>query len=880
VFFVALWSVLFIVTLEQNSGDESINDPLPAQAPSAAAEVVAIPLVSQPQQPSTVSHSSANPAESESVAGGGLFSVCHPVSEPSSSSQDQSVPAFAYAPASPAYMPMSPAYSPSSPVYAPSLPTASAVNLASTDDATSSDSRGGHVAPQQREPEPLRSSRPMPWHYVSGGSSTAANRTDFVILFGSTLPGTADPVNRVTKLRWSVQAVDVFMDTSSLSRAAVVSELLSVDHEEARRCKPDGLSGIICSYGCEAPSFAISHCLERHQILQWYASVAAIVGTRQVVPRIVCPAKRECQLVTFNGAMSTCSICSHIIYVGSSVARSVVSDFCVCEACCCDPKNRDRLRGVDTSDSASSAVRHSSSSNAVSDLLELVVCPRSFIPAADNFADDKWHKAMDMWMRSLCDVLPSNQTGVSRPRHLVSLEERVSNFRRRVPEPQFYFRVSDLDQANVSEAMKQIFDSRTKINVKLHDAQQGSIENSKLTVLFRHKEQAGQAAGMPANIHSDGITPVLYSTLALEFSNPRKIAAGMWLPSCFNKIDGEVEHCGLFPRPFIPDPSPSELQLQKETVERFLLLGRCIGIALRDRRVFMLPMSLALADALCGKQLSIWDTCLGEIDLQEQDDESANCNVLHVIEHCHDSAATFSMVFRGQTLSSQRVNVPIYRTSFSSPDDYIMHDKAANIVVDSTGSIFVNVTADVLRLVQDLCGNLDPAYAIFAGQLPAGLSSSHAYKVSPVSDFSEPRLRVCVDGSAFSPRLVESQDCPVRMSVMRVHSSSDGSGDGYLRAIEVPNFDVAWLVHITLLIRHIVCAAAFRCRLMRRAEASKSLFRCTDCRCLALFFMTQSPLVHIKQELCGDGLLEALGVTTQGERGISNEAWAHFVNNV
>jgi hypothetical protein len=35
-----------------------------------------------------------------------------------------------------------------------------------------------------------------------------------------------------------------------------------------------------------------------------------------------------------------------------------------------------------------------------------------------------------------------------------------------------------------------------------------------------------------------------------------------------------------------------------------------------------------------------------------------------------------------------------------------------------------------------------------------------------------------------------------------------------------------------------------------------------------------------EQELCGDGLLEALGVTTNGERGISNEAWIDFVNNV
>jgi hypothetical protein len=34
------------------------------------------------------------------------------------------------------------------------------------------------------------------------------------------------------------------------------------------------------------------------------------------------------------------------------------------------------------------------------------------------------------------------------------------------------------------------------------------------------------------------------------------------------------------------------------------------------------------------------------------------------------------------------------------------------------------------------------------------------------------------------------------------------------------------------------------------------------------------------QELCGDGLLEALGVTTNGEWGVSDDAWEDFVNNV
>jgi hypothetical protein len=36
----------------------------------------------------------------------------------------------------------------------------------------------------------------------------------------------------------------------------------------------------------------------------------------------------------------------------------------------------------------------------------------------------------------------------------------------------------------------------------------------------------------------------------------------------------------------------------------------------------------------------------------------------------------------------------------------------------------------------------------------------------------------------------------------------------------------------------------------------------------------------LAQDLCGDGLLEALGVTTNGERGISDDAWTDFVNNV
>jgi hypothetical protein len=308
-------------------------------------------------------------------------------------------------------------------------------------------------------------------------------------------------------------------------------------------------------------------------------------------------------------------------------------------------------------------------------------------------------------------------------------------------------------------------------------------------VLFRHSVRAGQAAGMPANIHSDGITPVMYSILALELSNPQKNAAGMWLPSCF--IDGDVSSCGLFPRPFIPDPSPSERRLQEQVVHRFLLLGRCIGIALRDRRVFMLPLSLAFADALCGKQLSIWDTCIGDIELQENDGFSASSAVLHAVEHRLDFLTSFSMVYRGRDLSDQRVDVPVSASSFSSPAQCFMRDVSVLMTFEESGSVLVDVKKDVFDYVHQHRQNGDLVYVMFSGRLPPSFSCCRAYSVcpsSPAADSAAPRLKVCLDALVSSSQCVKAHAHHVNMHIMRVFSSTDGAGVDYLKALEVPCF--------------------------------------------------------------------------------------------
>ncbi len=743
-------------------------------------------------------------------------------------------------------------------------------------------------APTQHQPAPSRHfeqyrlfGQPMaPFAgSFSGGAVTAANRTEFLIAFGSSLPGIADSNKMVSRLKWSVHQVRMFMDSPNLSRFSVISEILSVKREDVRSCFPVELADIIRSHGDDMSPLIVAHSLQREQIVNWYASVVAVVGTQAIGPRILCPAKRTCQIVPFSSGKPICSVCAQIIYLGSSVARSYVSDFCVCEVCCRNPAVCEKLSNTPQDSPDLNFPGVSFRSNAASDLLEFLLQPRSFLPAADNFADNNWHIAMDIWMRVLRDVAPSPSRNDARPRHLSSLEDRVTAFKRRVPEPQFHFRVSGIDQANVCEAMQQIFERRANINLKLSDARQASIDDSKLTVLFR-SAKAGQAAGMPANIHSDGITPVMYSILASEFSTPTKFAAEMWLPSCF--IDGNPAPCGLFPRPFIPDTTPSELQLQKETVERYLLLGRCIGIALRDRRVFMLPMSLAMADALCGKKLSLWDTCLGEIQLQENDDLSINNSHLHALEHCLDDVC-FSMVYRGRTLSNQRVDIPISEASFGSSEHCSMHNVQATIKADDHGDLYIHVPSEALQHVQDASIDGDLVYVMFAGVLPRGLSVYRAYSVEPVKDASHPRLKLSVD-AAGSPVHLESQSCEVSMHVMRVYSSEDRAGHKYLRALEVCAPLCSQPLSYNLVLQRYCLRSGIQMQIDAARRGIEEFVPLSRLEVLlfsaGIVMFGSAPHADPLQDLCGDGLLEALGVTTNGERGISDEAWADFVNNV
>jgi hypothetical protein len=76
---------------------------------------------------------------------------------------------------------------------------------------------------------------------------------------------------------------------------------------------------------------------------------------------------------------------------------------------------------------------------------------------------------------------------------------------------------------------------------------------------------------------------------------------------------------------------------------------------------------------------------------------------------------------------------------------------------------------------------------------------------------------------------------------------------------------------------------------MLLAEDCRSLFLCSIWRLFcsqsvhflfiaALVFVSNT--LNVLQALCGDGLLEALGVTTDGQLGISDSAWQDFVNNV
>ena len=68
-----------------------------------------------------------------------------------------------------------------------------------------------------------------------------------------------------------------------------------------------------------------------------------------------------------------------------------------------------------------------------------------------------------------------------------------------------------------------------------------------------------------------------------------------------------VQDCGLFPRPLMRGAV-----LEQNALNDFRLFGFCLGIALRDRRMFPVPLSVAFADALCGKRITLWDVMIGQ----------------------------------------------------------------------------------------------------------------------------------------------------------------------------------------------------------------------------------------------------------------------------
>lgn len=133
----------------------------------------------------------------------------------------------------------------------------------------------------------------------------------------------------------------------------------------------------------------------------------------------------------------------------------------------------------------------------------------------------------------------------------------------------------------------------------------------------------------------DGVTPTFFADLAQEFIERDY----MWLPCCLTSSVQEnsetmspsietpqstptkspgvanrraraiktVQDCGLFPRPLMRGAV-----LEQNALNDFRLFGFCLGIALRDRRMFPVPLSVAFADALCGKRITLWDVMIGQ----------------------------------------------------------------------------------------------------------------------------------------------------------------------------------------------------------------------------------------------------------------------------
>ncbi len=168
--------------------------------------------------------------------------------------------------------------------------------------------------------------------------------------------------------------------------------------------------------------------------------------------------------------------------------------------------------------------------------------------------------------------------------------------------------------------------------------QGATFADVKLMVQFFILEDGREVTAFAADPDHDGVTPTFFAALAQAFIEREP----MWLSCCFlssnqesqesptettsTPVSGEtpggsahtrsralksVHERGLFPRPLLPNVSRT-LAFEQNLLDDFRLFGFCVGIALRDHRKFPICISVAFADAICGKRLTLWDVMIGQ----------------------------------------------------------------------------------------------------------------------------------------------------------------------------------------------------------------------------------------------------------------------------
>lgn len=163
--------------------------------------------------------------------------------------------------------------------------------------------------------------------------------------------------------------------------------------------------------------------------------------------------------------------------------------------------------------------------------------------------------------------------------------------------------------------------------------QGATFTDVKLMVQYFILEDGREVTAFAADPDHDGITPTFFAALAQAFIEREP----MWLSCCFLSSNQEsqesptetkgtavsggtpprsralksVHERGLFPRPLLPNVSRTPV-FEQNLLDDFRLFGFCVGIALRDHRKFPICISVAFADAICGKCLTLWDVMIGQ----------------------------------------------------------------------------------------------------------------------------------------------------------------------------------------------------------------------------------------------------------------------------